>query len=158
MAMQRNRIVLIVLVVAVAASLWRTLSLESQKRRITTAYDQAQQTLAELQAERAQLNAELGSAKETIQGQSEDLSGLQTQLQQTLLHSHDPFQGGHRAEQLLEEGRLAGAQPTRDQDRHPGPDKRFELGHQPLREEFTSCQAVEANLSHSEAANGQARM
>jgi len=82
MAMQRNQIVLVVLVVAVAASLWRTLSLESQKHRITTAYNEAQQTLAELQTEHAQLNAELSSAKKTIQGQSADLSGLQNELQQ----------------------------------------------------------------------------
>ncbi|MBI4003399.1 MAG: hypothetical protein HY353_00075 [Candidatus Omnitrophica bacterium] len=82
MAVQRNQIVLIVLAVVVAASLWRTLSLESQKRRITTAYSEAQQTLDQLQAERAQLSQELSSAKETIEGQSEDLTGLQSELQQ----------------------------------------------------------------------------
>jgi len=82
MAIQRNQIVLIVLAVVVAASLWRTLSLESQKRRLTTAYGEVQQTLDQLQAERAQLSQELSSAKETVEGQSEELSTLQNELVQ----------------------------------------------------------------------------
>ena len=82
MAMQRSHVVLGGLAVVVAVSLWRTVSLESQKRRMTTAYDETQQALAQLQAERAQLSAELDSAKQTIEGQSEDFSGLQNELQQ----------------------------------------------------------------------------
>ena len=82
MALERNRIVLIIVAVIVIASLWRTLSLEGQKRRLATAYGEAQQTLDQLQAERAQLSAELSSAKETVEGQSEELSNLQNELMQ----------------------------------------------------------------------------
>jgi chromosome segregation ATPase len=77
----RQRVVLVIVAVIVIASLWRTLSLEAEKRRIATAYDQARQTLSQLQAEREQLSAELGSAQETIEGQTTDLAGLQSELQ-----------------------------------------------------------------------------
>ena len=80
MALQQNRIILIVVAVIVVASLWRTLSLEGQKRRLATSYEQAQQVLTELQAERAQLSTELEGAKQTIEGQATDLSGLEEEL------------------------------------------------------------------------------
>lgn len=81
MTLDRNRIVLIIVAVIVTASLWRTLSLEGQKRRLSASYNQAQQALTELQRERAQLSAELDSAKDTIEGQAGDLTGLQSELQ-----------------------------------------------------------------------------
>ena len=81
MAVERSRVVLVVVAVIVLASLWRTLSLETQKRRINAAYQQAQQAITDLQQERAQLSAELGSAQQTIEGQAGDLTGLQSELQ-----------------------------------------------------------------------------
>ena len=81
MAIERSRVVLVVVAVIVVASLWRTLSLETEKRRINTAYQEAQQAITELQQERAKLSAELGSAQETIEGQAGDLTGLQSELQ-----------------------------------------------------------------------------
>ena len=80
MALERNRVVLIIVAIVVVASLWRTLSLEGQKRRLSTSYEQAKQSLTDLQMERAQLSAELESAKQTIEGQTENLSGLQGEL------------------------------------------------------------------------------
>lgn len=80
MALQQNRIVLILVAVIVVASLWRALSLEGQKRRLSASYNQAQQSLTEMQMERAQLSAELDSAKQMIEGQATDLSGLQGEL------------------------------------------------------------------------------
>ena len=80
--MPRNRVVLVIVAGVVAVSLWRTLSLESEKRRLSSAYGEAQATLAQLQAERAQLSAELSSAKEMVEGQAEDLTTLQSELTQ----------------------------------------------------------------------------
>ena len=80
MAVEGNRIVLIIVAVIVVASLWRTLSLEGQKRHLSASYNQVQQSLTELQMEQAQLSAELDSAKQTIEGQATDLSGLQGEL------------------------------------------------------------------------------
>ena len=55
MAFRRSRIVLILMLVAVIASLWRAVVVEREKRRIASEYVRAQQMIQQLGTERAQL-------------------------------------------------------------------------------------------------------
>lgn len=82
MAVRRSRIVLAILALLLAASLWRTVSVEREKRRIAAAYEQAQRMAQQLGEERAHLNEELVQAKQTIEGQTGDLTHYQGELQE----------------------------------------------------------------------------
>ena len=81
MAIQRSRVVLGVLAVVLLASLWRTVAVEREKRRITAAYEQAHRMAQQLGEERAHLSDELVQAKQTIEGQTSDLTHFQNELQ-----------------------------------------------------------------------------
>ena len=82
MAIPRSRVVLGVLTVVLVASLWRTVAVEREKRRIAAAYEQAQRMAQQLGEERAHLNEELVQAKQTIGGQTSDISHFQNELQE----------------------------------------------------------------------------
>lgn len=91
MAIPRSRIVLVVLAVIAAASVWRTASTEQQRRQLSSAYGEAQQLLDEVNRERDRLNSELSQARQTVEGQAgdmanlkEELSAVQGKLQETL--------------------------------------------------------------------------
>ncbi len=81
MAIPRSRVVLVGLGLVLAASLWRTVAVEREKRRIADAYKQAHQLAQQLGEERAHLNDELSQAKQTIEGQTSDISHFQNELQ-----------------------------------------------------------------------------
>jgi len=81
MTANRRRIVLIALAVVAAASLWRTVSVEREKSRIATAYEQAKQMVDQLETERTQLSEELSGARQTIEGQTGEVKGLHEELQ-----------------------------------------------------------------------------
>ena len=80
MAIRRSRVIVLVALGLLVASLWRTLSVEHQKRRIASEYDAAKQSLAQLEAERSQLTTELTQAHGTIDQQTGQLSHLQQEL------------------------------------------------------------------------------
>lgn len=91
MAIRRNELVLIVLLALVGASVWRTVSVEQDKRRLGKAYEDAQQAIQELSTERAHLNEELTSARATVEDQAgnlanfqQELAGVQARLDRTL--------------------------------------------------------------------------
>lgn len=50
------------------------------KRRLATAYDQAQAALAQLEQQRIHLSQELAQAKETMTDQAEEIGGLEQEL------------------------------------------------------------------------------
>ena len=81
MAIRRSRIILLGLLVLLIASLWRTVALERDKRRIATIYEEAKHSLAQLEEERDQLTTELTSARGTIDDQTGKLTSLQEELQ-----------------------------------------------------------------------------
>lgn len=80
MATSRGRIVLIVLAVAAAASLWRTASTEHQRKQLSSAYGEAQQLLEQVSQERDRLNGELAQARQTVEGQAGDMANLKEEL------------------------------------------------------------------------------
>ena len=80
MATRRGRFILLALALLVLASLWRTVAVEREKRRLATAYEQARRTLTQLEKEHAQLNTELADARQTIQKQTGDMANLQQEL------------------------------------------------------------------------------
>ncbi|MBI3996643.1 MAG: hypothetical protein HY352_03195 [Candidatus Omnitrophica bacterium] len=80
MAIRRSRWIVVVLIALFGASLWRTVSVEQQKRRINEAYKHAQAEVQQLEEERARLNTELSSAKETVEGQAGNISSLEQEL------------------------------------------------------------------------------
>ncbi len=79
-AQQRGRIVLVVLGILLAASLWRTTTAERERRQVAKTYEEAQQLVQQLTAEREQLSSELGEAKRTVEDQAGHLQGLQVEL------------------------------------------------------------------------------
>ena len=81
MATRENRAVFVVLGLLLIVSLWRMVAVEREKRRIAAAYAQAQQLAQQLEAERAHLNTELGSARQTIEGQAGDVTNLRSEVQ-----------------------------------------------------------------------------
>lgn len=106
---RKGRYIVIILLILLGLSGWRTLTSEQARRRMSSGYDQAQATIAQLQSERGALTAELGGARQTIAGNEQTLSTLQQQLQlvqerldntatqlATLRHEHDALQGEHR--------------------------------------------------------------
>ena len=80
MAIRRGRIVLAVLLGALAVSLWRTVVVERARREVSSAYEQSQQLVAQLRTERAHLNAELTQTKQTVETQAGSLSSLEMEL------------------------------------------------------------------------------
>lgn len=80
MATSKGRIVLVVLAVVAAASLWRTASTERQRKRLSSAYGEAQQLLEQVSQERDQLNGELAQARQTVEGQAGDMANLKEEL------------------------------------------------------------------------------
>ena len=80
MAARRGRVILIALLTALAVSLWRTVSVERDKRALSHSYEQAQQLVAQLTQERTHLNTELTEAKQTVETQAGSLSNLELEL------------------------------------------------------------------------------
>ncbi|MBI2094447.1 MAG: hypothetical protein HYT88_06990 [Candidatus Omnitrophica bacterium] len=80
MTQNRGRIVLVVLLGIVCASLWRTVSVERQKRQLAGSYQQAQQLIEQLQSEREQLSDHLVEVSRAVEGQVGDMSALQGEL------------------------------------------------------------------------------
>ena len=80
MASRRGRIVLVILLIVVVASVWRNVLVERDKRQLAKAYGQAQQMIKELGDERAKLNDELSNARQTVESQASDLSNLGQEL------------------------------------------------------------------------------
>ena len=80
MAARRGRIVLAVLLTALVISLWRTLSVERDRRELNRAYEQSQQAVAQLTGERDHLTTELAQSKQTVESQAGSISNLNTEL------------------------------------------------------------------------------
>ncbi len=80
MAQNRGRYLLVVLAIIAVGSLWRTVAVEREKRRLADAYEKARQLVNQLGTERSQLSNELKTAQGTIEGQNTDLKGLQDEL------------------------------------------------------------------------------
>ncbi len=78
--MKNGRWVLIVLGALTVGSLWRTVSVEQDKQRLSQSYQQAQQVVAELDRERTLLSDEVETARKSIKDQGNELTSLQTQL------------------------------------------------------------------------------
>ncbi len=76
----RRRVVLVILAVLAAGSLWRMGKVEQEKRDIASAYQQAQELLAQVERERATLTSDLTAARETIDGQTTSLQGIEQEL------------------------------------------------------------------------------
>ena len=85
MAQHRGRYLLIVLAIIAVGSLWRTVSVEREKRNLADAYEKARQLVNQLGTERSQLSDELKAAQGTIEGKDTDLKSLQDEL--TRVHS-----------------------------------------------------------------------
>ena len=80
MAARRGRIVLAILLTALAVSLWRTVSVERDRRKLDRAYEQSQQVVAQLTGERDHLTTELAQSKQTVEIQAGNISNLNTEL------------------------------------------------------------------------------
>jgi len=85
MSQRIGRVILAAALVALAVVTWRMVSVESDKRQISRSYDQAQQTLQEIEGEYDQLQRELADAR----GRAEEVDGLQ----QELLHVQERLNG-----------------------------------------------------------------
>ena len=72
---------LTILAVSTAASVAFATKGEFNKRRLTSAYNEAQRAVAQLQQERSQLSTELTQTKETVSDQAGRLTQLQTELE-----------------------------------------------------------------------------
>ena len=82
MATQRGRVILVVLGVATAVSLWRTAALERQKGHLSQAYTEAQDVLGQVTQERDRLNGELSTTRQTMEAQVGQLASLQHELEE----------------------------------------------------------------------------
>ena len=80
MRLRLYRLLLFGLAILSGVSLWRMMSVEREKRRVASAYEQAQQTLKQLEEERVHLNQELSGAHETIEKQTGEMANLQQEL------------------------------------------------------------------------------
>lgn len=76
----RGQIMVGVMLVAVLAASWRTVSLEGKRRHLGLAYEQAQQELSHLQRERALLTHELSQLHEDRVDQHEERVVLEREL------------------------------------------------------------------------------
>jgi chromosome segregation ATPase len=81
MATRQGRWVLILLIGVVIVSLWRTVAVEKDKRTLNTAYQQAQQSLNQIQTERDQLSTDLAAAKKVMLDKDREITDLQADLQ-----------------------------------------------------------------------------
>lgn len=70
----------LLLVILTVGSLWRTVSVEREKRRVAGAYAEAQRLVEQLSEERTHLTEELSSARETVEGQADELASRQQEL------------------------------------------------------------------------------
>ena len=77
---RRGRYVVIALVIAVIASLWRTTSIEGEKHRIEASYLEAQKAVNELQTDRDELTADLDIATRSLEASNIDISRLHNEL------------------------------------------------------------------------------
>jgi len=80
MAIRRGQALVIGLLVIVAGSLWRTVSVEQEKGRLAEEYTKAQQLVNELSQERAHLNQELVNTRQAVESQTGDIANLQQEL------------------------------------------------------------------------------
>lgn len=88
---RQGRVILAVLAVVMAASLWRTVSVEREKRAVSQSYEEAQRLVQTLTAERDHLSGELLEARQTVETQTgslanlqEELAGVQARLNETI--------------------------------------------------------------------------
>ena len=81
MPLRQGRFIVLGLAIVLIALGWRTVFVEREKRRITAAYEEAKQTLSQLEEERAHLTTELTQARGTIDDQTGNLTTLQQELQ-----------------------------------------------------------------------------
>lgn len=81
MASKRGRWVLVVCLIALGGALWRTGKVEHKNRQLTDSYTKATKMVEELQTEHDQLNAQLSSTRQTVEGQEAQIGNLQQELQ-----------------------------------------------------------------------------
>ena len=77
----QGRIIVVTLAVLSVVSLWRTAAIEHDRRRLSTAYTQAQETVKQLSEEREQLSDRLTSASHTIEEQSGSMANLREEFE-----------------------------------------------------------------------------
>ena len=96
-----TRLVVTGLVLLSGASLWRSSSLEHQKRRLEREYAEARQLLSQVESERARLHEEFLVTSEAFEGQTRVLQEAKTELDQTasrltaLQREHDALRERH---------------------------------------------------------------
>jgi len=81
MAARRGRFIVLALAGVMAASLLRLVAVEREKHRVNEAYQQATQTLKELEEERSHLSGQLAESQSTAEGQADSLANLQLELE-----------------------------------------------------------------------------
>lgn len=105
----RNRLILLAMAVVSVVALWRTVSVEQQRRQLVRLYDQAQRLVAQLQSEKDFLNTELTTATHTIEDQTADTSNLRAELASLQSRLDDTSQQlaslQHEHDQLKDENR-----------------------------------------------------
>lgn len=102
---RKGRYIVIILLILLGLSGWRTLTSEQARRRMSSSFDEAQATIAQLQSEHGALTAELSGARQTIAGNEKTMNTMQQQLQlvqerldatatqlATLRHDHEALQ------------------------------------------------------------------
>ena len=77
-----GRLLVIGLVLVTLISLWRTVAVEGEKRRLAKVAEEVRQHVQQLEAERTALNTELANAKRTVEGQTGDLANYRQELEQ----------------------------------------------------------------------------
>ena len=96
-----TRLVVTGLFLLSAASLWRSSSLEHQKRRLEREYGDARQLLSQVETERAHLHEEFLGTSEAFESQARILQEAKTELDQTahdlaaLQREHDELRARH---------------------------------------------------------------
>ena len=79
---ETGQAILWVLVIGVVVIGALAIKVQMDNRKLASAYIQVQATMERVEQERSQLNDELAKARQTLQGQADDLSHLQTRLVQ----------------------------------------------------------------------------
>jgi chromosome segregation ATPase len=72
--------ILAVLALLLVASLWRTVSVEREKRQVAQGYEEVRQLVQELTEERDHLSGELLAARQTVEDQAGNLATLQQEF------------------------------------------------------------------------------
>ena len=106
---RKGRYIVIALLILLGLSSWRTVTSERARSRMTSDYDKAQATIAQLQSEHGVLTQELNGARQTIAGDKQTMNTLQQQLQlvqerldntatqlASLRHEHEALQSEHQ--------------------------------------------------------------